>query len=464
LTNVRRSARLVAVAGASGFVGQALVPALLDHGYPVRRLARRPAALTPLEGVEDRRIDLDDPTGLDAALEGVDTAFYLVHAMEGGGGFAGRDRAYAHRFAAAARAAGVRHVVYLGGLHPREAVLSEHLASRREVGEILRRECGALHVRAGIILGPGSASFEIMHDLVRHLPAMVTPRWVQSRCQPVEISDVATTLVRSVEVAGDREVDMAGPDVMTYQEMLERLAAQLGLRRRLVVDVPVLTPGLSARWLRFVTSESLPVARALVESLRHDAVSDGVDLCAEVGVTPCGFDEAIRRALSGRPQVVHVTVEQRWSGRRYTLAQRFELSPAVRCDLGLARSVDDHSRDLPLAFLSRFARWDGGDFRLGPWSVIRLAEAHDVDGAGPTVVRDIDGGWLAAAPGGQFVIACRPGPGSSVLETRLVGYAPRLPKPLYLLVQAPMHRALMTRAVRRAVGRKRAAPAPVPRS
>ncbi len=463
MTNGQRSARLVAVVGASGFVGQALVPALLDHRYTVRRLARRPAALTRLEGVEDRRFDLDDPTGLDAALEGVDTAFYLVHAMEGGGGFAERDRAYAHRFAAAARAAGVRHVVYLGGLHPREAVLSEHLASRREVGEILRRECGALHVRAGIILGPGSASFEIMYDLVRHLPVMVTPRWVHSRCQPVEISDVVVTLLRAVEVAGDREVDMAGADVMTYRDMLERLATRLGLRRRLVVDVPVLTPGLSAHWLRFVTSVSLPVAKALVESLRHDAVADGVDLCAEVGVSPCGFDEAIRRALAGRPRVVHVSVEQLWSGRRYTLTQRFDLSPAVRCDRGLARRIDAHLFELTPRVLRHALRWKGGDLRLGPWSLIRLGEANDVHGFGPTIVRTIDGGWLAAVRGGQLVLACRPDLGRSVVEAGIVGYTPRLPKPVYRLVQAPIHRTLVTRAVRRAVSETRAAPVPVPR-
>lgn len=169
------ASRIVAVTGSTGFVGRALVPGLLEAGYAVRRLSRHPAAFLPLEGVEDRRLDLDDEEPGATALAGVDTVFYLVHAMSGGAGFAGRDRAYARRFARAARAAGVRHVVYLGGLYPREVALSPHLASRREVGEILRRECGALHVRAGIVIGSGSASFEIMHDLVQRLPVMVTP-------------------------------------------------------------------------------------------------------------------------------------------------------------------------------------------------------------------------------------------------------------------------------------------------
>lgn len=215
--------RTVGVTGPTGFVGHALVAGLIEAGHGVRRLGRRPETFAPLEGVEDRAFDLDDDR-LDAtALAGVDTVFYLVHSMGGGTGFADRDRAYAYRFTRAARVAGVRHVVYLGGLYPRGTALSEHLGSRREVGEILRRECRALHVRAGIIIGSGGASFEIMCDLVRRLPVMVTPRWVSNRCQAVALSDAVGALVRAVDVAGDREVDLAGPDVLTYRDMLERM-------------------------------------------------------------------------------------------------------------------------------------------------------------------------------------------------------------------------------------------------
>ncbi len=441
----------MAVAGASGFVGRALVPGLVRAGYTVRRLARRPAALVPMEAVENLHFDLDDLTDLDVALRGVDTAFYLVHAMGAGDAFASRDRVYAHRFATAARVAGVRHVVYLGGLSPREEILSEHLSSRREVGEILRRECGALHVRAGIIIGPDSASFRIMDDLVRRLPAMVTPRWVNNRCQPVDISDVTATLVRSVAVPGDREVDLAGPDVLTYRDMLERLAAAIGLRRRLIVGVPVLTPGLSARWLRFVTSESLPVAKALVQSLRHDAVADGVDLCAEVGVHPCGFDDAIRSALAGRRRVVRANVERRWDGRRYSLTQRFEMTPAVVCDRRLLERVDANLRRLSLAVLLHTVRWHGDELRLGPWPLLRLSRRSDLGGDPPIITRAIDGGALAARPGGELVVGCRPDLGGHVVEARLVEYAPRLPWLAYLLVQAPLHRLLVKRAVHRAV-------------
>lgn len=449
--------RAVAVVGAGGFVGQALVPDLLAAGFAVRRLARRPAALAPLEGVEDRRFDLDDHTGHRAALEGVDTAFYLVHAMAAGSGFAGRDRDYARRFATAARAAGVRHVVYLGGLHPQQAALSEHLDSRREVGEILRRECAALHVRAGIILGPGSASFEIMNDLVRRLPVMITPRWVRNRCQPIAISDVTAALVAAVDVHGDREVDLVGPEVVTYRAMLERLAAELGLRRRLILEVPVLTPALSAHWLRFITSVSLPVAQALVQSLRHDAVGDGADLCAELGLQPCGFAEAIRRALAGRPRVLGVSRAQGWDGSLYSVTQRFELTCAVACDARLLERIDTELRTATERLLLHTLHWDGGELRVGPWPVVSLGPPRPAGGEVAALHRSIGGGWLARAPGGELMLACRPDLGRHTVEARLVGYRPRLPRLPYLLTQAPLHRTLVTRAVGAAIRDRRAA-------
>jgi uncharacterized protein YbjT (DUF2867 family) len=441
------ASRIVAVTGSTGFVGRALVPGLLEAGYAVRRLSRHPAAFLPLEGVEDRRLDLDDEEPDATALAGVDTVFYLVHAMSGGAGFAGRDRAYARRFAGAARAAGVRHVVYLGGLYPREVALSPHLASRREVGEILRRECGALHVRAGIVIGSGSASFEIMHDLVQRLPVMVTPRWVGSRCQAVELSDAVAALVGTVDLTGDREVDLAGPDVLTYREMLERMARTLGLRRRVIIDVPVLTPRLSAHWLRFVTAVSLPVAQALVESLRHDAVADEHDLFAEVGLSPCGFDEALRRALGHRPGVVHSSIARRWDGRHYSLTQRFQLSTATRCDAGLLGRIDEELHRLTPRIALGVLRWRGDDLRLAGWSILRLGPpVRDV----ANVQRTINGGWLAAEGGGLLSFACRDGREGPVVEAKLLGYAPRLPRIAYVLLQERVHRALVTSATRRA--------------
>jgi uncharacterized protein YbjT (DUF2867 family) len=401
-----------------------------------------------LEGVEDRRFDLDDERPDAAALVGVDTVFYLVHAMGGGRGFAARDRAYAQRFVGAARTAGVRHVIYLGGLYPKGTSLSRHLASRREVGDILRHGCGALHVRAGIIIGSGSASFEIMCDLARRLPVMVTPRWVGNRCQAVELTDAIAALVRAVDVAGNREIDVAGPDVLRYREMLQRMALALGLRRRLIIGVPVLTPRLSAHWLRFVTSVPLPVAQALVESLRHDALASGSDLFAEVGLVPCGFDEAVRRALANRPHIVRSAHTAFWDDRRYHLTQRFQLSATTPCDSRLLGRIDEELRRLTSRLAPGVLRLHGDELRLAGWSLLRLGSAvHD----GATLRRTIDGGWLVAAPGGVLSFSCHPSTSGPVIEARLSGYSPRLPHMAYVVVQARLHRALVTSAVRHAV-------------
>ena len=442
------AARTVAVTGATGFVGRALVPRLMEAGYAVRRLGRHPETFNRVEGVEDRRFDLDDERPDAAALVGVDTVFYLVHAMGGGGGFAARDRAYAQRFVGAARTAGIRHVIYLGGLYPKGTALSQHLASRREVGDILRRGCGALHVRAGIILGAGSASFEMMCDLVRRLPVMVTPRWVGNRCQAVELTAAIAALVRAVDVPGNREIDLAGPDVLTYREMLQRMALAMGLRRRLIIGVPVLTPRLSARWLRFVTSVPLPVAHALVESLRHDALADGPDLFAEVSLVPCGFDEAVRRALADRAHIVHVAYTAFWDGRRFHLTQRFQLSATARCDSRLLGRIDEELRQLTSRLALGVLRWHGDELRLAGWSLLRLGSPV-LDAA--TLQRTIDGGWLVAAPGGVLSFSCQPSSAGPVIEARLSGYSPRLPRVAYVLVQGPVHRTLVTSAVRRAV-------------
>ena len=446
--------RVVAVAGATGFVGRALAPALVRAGYSVRRLARHPASLDALDGVDDCRFDLDDASSQQDCLRGVDTAFYLVHAMAAGDGFAERDRRYAERFAAAAIAAGVRHVIYLGGLHPSDAVLSEHLRSRREVGDILRTRCGALHIRAGIIIGSGSASFEIMRDLVRRLPVMVTPRWVRNRCQTVDIGDVVAALIGAIDVPGNREVDLAGPDTLTYRRMLVRLAQLMGRRRPVILDVPVITPGLSAHWLRFVTSVSLPVAHALVHSLRHDALADGADLFAELGLRPCGFDEAVRRALAPFASVVRADVQCGWSGSRYNLCQRWELTTGARLDRQFLDRVDTTLRETTRSATLHALRWRGNDLRLGPLSLIRLGGATHSGIADELVIsRRILGGALTASGTGSLSVHGVTRDRLPVLEVQLTGYRPRLPRVLYLGVQEPFHRALVRRSVRKAIRR-----------
>jgi uncharacterized protein YbjT (DUF2867 family) len=295
----RTSSSVVAVTGAGGFIGRRLVRRLAAEGVAVRALMRHPAA--PIANEEVVPFDLRDPAAAEGgALEGATAAYYLVHAMAEGPDFAALDRQYARRFAAAARRAQTPLVIYLGGLYPRGvANLSPHLQSRREVGEILMGECGAIVVRAGIIIGRGSAAFEIMRGLVVRLPVMITPQWVSCRCQPIDVDDAIEALARARAAPAAREVDLAGPEVLTYRAMMEATAEELGLRR-LIIPVPVFSPSLSSHWLRFITDVPLPVARALVESLHHDAVADGPDLCAELGIKPIGFRAALKRALADR--------------------------------------------------------------------------------------------------------------------------------------------------------------------
>ncbi|HEV3111112.1 MAG TPA: NAD(P)H-binding protein [Candidatus Binataceae bacterium] len=290
---------LIAVAGAGGFIGRRLVQRLAAEDVSVRALMRQPA--TPIANEVVVQFDLADPAVIDgAALQGSQVVYYLVHAMAEGPDFAALDRQYARRFAAAAQRAHVGKVIYLGGLYPRGAAhLSPQLQSRREVGEILMGECGAMVVRAGIIIGRGSAAFDIMRSLVMHLPIMITPRWVSSRCQPIDAGDAIEALTRARMLPAGREVDLAGPDVVSYSAMMQAAADELGLRR-LIIPVPIFSPSLSSHWLRFITDVPLPVARALVESLHQDAIADGPDLCAEAGIKPIGFPTALKRALTAR--------------------------------------------------------------------------------------------------------------------------------------------------------------------
>ncbi len=299
----------VLVTGATGHVGGQLVPALLTAGHRVRVLSRRPdpgAGTDWADRVEVTVGDAAEPDTWDRALAGVGTAYYLLHSMGGRGGFRARDRRLAEEFAAAAARAGVRQVVYLGGLHPEgPGELSEHLASRVEVGRVLLdAPVPAAVLQAGIVLGAGSASYEVLRHLAERLPVMIAPRWLRSRVQPIAVDDVVHLLARVAELPApvNRTFDVGGPDVLTYQELLRRYAARADLGPRLIVPVPVLTPGLAAHWVGLVTPVGAGLARPLVASLSHDAVCDEQDLAARVGWpsgSPTGVDEAIDRALRG---------------------------------------------------------------------------------------------------------------------------------------------------------------------
>ena len=272
---------VVLVTGATGYIGGRLVPRLLDAGYQVRCLARSPRKLAGRPWAQDPRVetcegDVGDEAAVARAGTGCRAAYYLVHSMMAAGvEYARRDRELAERFGRAAAAAGVERIIYLGGLGETGAGLSEHLASRREVETALR--VGGVPVtvlRAAMIIGAGSASFEILRYLVERLPVMVTPRWVSTPCQPIAVRNVLHYLVACLEqpttIGGD--FDIGGADVTTYREVMHTMAAALGLRRRVIVPVPVLTPRLSSLWIHLVTPLSKDIARPLAEGLRNPVV------------------------------------------------------------------------------------------------------------------------------------------------------------------------------------------------
>ncbi|MFE9097408.1 SDR family oxidoreductase [Streptomyces sp. NPDC007264] len=310
------------VTGATGYIGGRLVPELLAAGHPVRCLVRSPHRLRdhPWAGdVEVVRGDVTDPASVAEAMRGMDVAYYLVHALGAGGGFEETDRRAAHVFGERARAAGVRRIVYLGGLAPAgvpERELSPHLRSRAEVGRILLASGVPTTVlRAAVIIGSGSASFEMLRYLTERLPVMVTPRWVRTRIQPIAVRDVLRILVGSARMPGDvnRAFDICGPEILTYREMMMRYAAIAGLPRRLILPVPVLTPRLSSLWIGLVTPVPPSIARPLTESLRHEVVCHEHDITRFVPDPPgrpIGFDAAVRLALH---RVRDADVATRWS-------------------------------------------------------------------------------------------------------------------------------------------------------
>ena len=287
----------ILVTGATGFVGGRLAPALSTAGHDVRVLVRDADRYDPPEGVEVFEGDLLAPGSFEEALAGVDCAYYLVHSMRAGKDFETRDRTAARSFARAASDAGVDRVVYLGGLGEEGEILSDHLRSRREVEGILDDGDYELTVlRAAIIIGKGSVSFEMIHQLSTRLLVMVTPRWVHNECQPIAIDDVVAYLVAAPDIpAGTYEI--GGPDVLTYAEILRRTAAVAGTRRPLILPVPILTPQLSSYWVGLVTDVDWRVARPLIDGLANPVVvsDDSITDLVDFDLTP--FDGAVEQAL-----------------------------------------------------------------------------------------------------------------------------------------------------------------------
>lgn len=287
------------VAGASGFVGSHLCAALVREGHQVRAMTRHPDGYTG-EGTAVHG-DVAEPGSLPAALTGVDSAYYLVHSLDSAD-FEDKDAQAARNFAAAARDAEVGQIVYLGGLGRDDDDLSPHLRSRREVEHLL---AGAgvpvTTLRAAVVVGHGGISWEITRQLVDHLPIMITPRWVDTKTQPIALSDVIRYLVGVLgnPRALDRVFEIGGPDVLRYVEMLQRAAAAKG-KRLPRVRVPLLTPQLSSHWLAFVTDVDLRTARTLVDSMTTEVVVRDRSIEEIVPGPTLGYDDAVRLALSDR--------------------------------------------------------------------------------------------------------------------------------------------------------------------
>jgi uncharacterized protein YbjT (DUF2867 family) len=311
-------AATVLVLGASGYVGSHLVPYLAAQGHCVRAAARRHDVLEARGwlGVELVSADALDPASLDVALRGIQVAYYLVHSMAAGPHFPALDREAAANFRDAAARAGVRRIVYLGGLVPAGGG-SAHLASRGETGDILRAgSVPVTELRAGVIIGPGSAAFEVIRDLVFHLPAMVTPKWVSSRSQPIALADVLRYLdaVATLPQAAGGIYDVGGPEVLTYRDLMLQFGALVG-RKPLVVPVPVLTPQLSSYWLNLVTAVPTNVARALIQGLEHDVLAEDAAIRALVPGPLMTYREAAQAAFDTERLAER---EERAGGQRWT--------------------------------------------------------------------------------------------------------------------------------------------------
>ncbi len=301
----------VLVTGATGYIGGRLAPRLVEAGHDVRVMVRDPARIAARPWADRVEVvvgDVENPDSLRAAVAGVDAAYYLIHLMDSGRDFVARDRKAANDFVEAAR--GIERVIYLGGLLPDADRVSPHLASRAEVGRILRQHLPTLEFRAGPVIGSGSASFEMVRYLTERLPAMIAPRWILNEVQPIAVRDIVAYLIAALDT-GEPGVYNVGTDPLTFKGMMQEFARVRGLRR-LIVPVPVLAPKLAALWVGLVTPIPNRLAVPLIEGVVHPVVAD-TSRARRVypAIVPTPYAEAVRRALS---MIEADAVTTRWSG------------------------------------------------------------------------------------------------------------------------------------------------------
>ncbi len=304
----------ILLTGATGYVGGRLLQRLVDRGLKIRCMARQPDFLSKPRNAEVEVVaaDATDPASLEAALTGIDTAYYLIHSMGASGDFEAQDRIAAGNFAEAARRANLRRIIYLGGLGEAGPRLSPHLRSRQEVGDILRSSgCEVIEFRASIVIGSGSLSFELVRALVERLPLMICPKWVSTEAQPIAIEDLLSYLVDALDLpeSQSQTFEIGGPDKATYGQIMKEYARQRGLHR-LLISVPVLTPRLSSLWLGLVTPVYARIGRKLIESMKNPTVVRDHRAGQFFSIQPRSLPAAISRALKHED---HQFASTRWS-------------------------------------------------------------------------------------------------------------------------------------------------------
>ena len=378
------AASRIAIAGASGYVGRLLADRLAGAGHLVSALARSPGTLPAGQRISPVVADVADPVATARALEGADAVYYLVHAMAGGAGFEDRDRELAAALGRAARAAGVGRIIYLGGLGRGD--LSAHLVSRQEVGAVLAASgVPVVELRAAVILGAGSISYEMLRSLTERLPVMVCPRWITTRLQPLAESDLLDYLVGSLVVpAGVYEIGT--PDVTDYGAMMRCYAEARGLRPRRIFTVPFVTPSLSARWVDLVSPVDRRVSHSLIQSLVNEVVvHDQERTYAAFGINPLPVGEAVRRAIDVEGERVSAGLFDRPLSLGTSVY-------TVRCAAPLDRDCIEELRD-DLAQVGGNLSWYGSEWAwalrvalgrvfgetLGVWRPDRLCPGETVD-------------------------------------------------------------------------------------